>query len=156
MHKSLAKEYFQRQAALMEGSPVFQTQGIALQGVGENYLDVAIFHPADKLYYLLRLDCENYDFQPPLAYLLDPRTKERLQDQWWPTSALDHSLYGKTFCLSGTRGYHDYDSHIGDIPYYMERNSLTLEGVIMDLRQKIMQGNFPRGGPYDGWQPELH
>ncbi len=156
MHPALAKEYFLRHAELLPESPVLLARGIQVVEIGDMYIDLIFKHPQQGVYCRMRLDCKNYDFEPPLGNMMLPDGSGLLPFGFWPSSAIEHHMYTKGFCTAKTRGYHDHQSHLEprDNPYYQLRNSITLDSVIVDLYNKVVSGTFPQGGPYDGWEPK--
>lgn len=93
---------------------------------------------------LLRVGCDDFDGQPPLAELLNPSDRSPLPDEEWPKDGsgrgivADHPMYKRRFfCRPGFREFHEHPEH-EDHPWDQIRAESTLAqhvvGLIHDLK----------------------
>lgn len=95
---------------------------------------------------ILRMNCEDFDGQPPTAELLR-EDGSPLPPEEWPRDLANqgiirgHQIYGERpfFCRPGLREYHTHPQH-EDEPWDRYREALSLPqialGLLVDLRQR--------------------
>lgn len=94
---------------------------------------------------VLAMDCDNFDAQPPLAYLLD-EDGAMLPAERWPHDprrrgiVRGHHLYGDRpfFCRPGTREFHTHRQH-EDEPWDAVRESMTIDGIAIGILRDLTE-----------------
>jgi hypothetical protein len=89
--------------------------------------------------FILKLDCTDWDSQPPTIELCDADGNPLAPDRW-PHDKTNqgivqgHPDYGdrKFFCREGTREFHTHPQH-EDQPWDRCREGLTLHGIVISL-----------------------
>jgi hypothetical protein len=88
---------------------------------------------------LLRVGCDDFDGQPPLAELLRPSDRTPLPGPEWPTDPSGrgivdgHPLYKrKFFCRPGFREFHSHPEH-QDTPWDAIRHQSSIGGLLIPL-----------------------
>ena len=88
---------------------------------------------------LLRIGCDGFNGQPPLAELLRPEDRTLLPDAEWPRDPSDqgiveaHPIYKrKFFCRPGFREFHVLDQH-ADHPWDSIREQSTVGWLVVTL-----------------------
>lgn len=93
--------------------------------------------------FILKLDCTDWDSQPPTAELLDSDGNP-LPSERWPHDksgrgiVQGHPTFGdrKFFCREGTREFHTHPQH-EDHPWDRYREGMTLYGIVIGLLQDL-------------------
>jgi hypothetical protein len=87
---------------------------------------------------LFKLECSQFDAEPPSVSMVDPTTRAELALEQW-TPGVPHSVHpltGKPFvCLQGTAEYHTHPSHRDDT-WDRYRRVFRLKETIHRLLQK--------------------
>jgi hypothetical protein len=87
---------------------------------------------------VFRLDCEQFDAQPPAVAMADAASLAELPQEAW-TTGVSHGIHpatGKPFvCLQGTAEYHSHPSHQED-SWDRYRNTYRLRQTITNLLRK--------------------
>jgi hypothetical protein len=118
------------------------TRALDVAGLGV----VRLAPSATEEEFVLRLQCNDFDSQPPLVTLLDA-SENLLPPTRWPRDdrrhgiVLGHHLYGQRnfFCRPGTREFHTHRQH-EDHPWDEVREQTTIDGlavgILVDLRDR--------------------
>jgi hypothetical protein len=94
---------------------------------------------------VLAMDCEGFDSQPPLAYLLE-EDGAPLPPGRWPHDprrrgiVRGHHLYGDRpfFCRPGTREFHTHRQH-EDEPWDAFREQMTIDGIAIGILRDLSE-----------------
>jgi hypothetical protein len=142
MRRDLLLRLLDHELAACRDDPQLESAGVEIRRDKTSIL-VRFEEGRDGRPGVFRLECAEFDAQPPSVAMLDPDTGEELPIGRW-TPGVPHSVHpvtGKPFvCIQGIAEYHSHPSHLDD-SWDRYRNRFRLPQTIRALLRKA--GTMP-------------